>query len=547
MDSWLEVRQKREERAAALAAKGANRVPRPPSSGIPREKSFTMWERLCRIVETYKDAAPPKHVYVSTVQEREEKVDATFLERIERLHFRNAYRLDDVLPVADEAGASWFRELVSHWEKNKADGIDSEEARMVQRLRDIGERWPQGPPHQVGGKERERWLMTPAMQMRHADAWWLRCLKDTFFDKGLSQPVMDAMTAIPLWGAPRLEEWAFQRDQRAAQLFERGSRTSKKALQLQRQQENDAEEGQEGEACGNERGDPQSERYDKVEVKRIESELRDTDRLATSRKEPRNHKIRMRVTACHGKTVAEALKTVRNGVMKLTRRAIASDIALGLLILEKDDAEPRTPSKPASARATSTKKCFPGRKRPREESFRDLTGKIVTLQAQLPGPKKARAESDAQPQMPPLSALGPGDVELLVADQLVYYEKQLGWTARRKATERIDNLEQNLQTNTLTGGVAPVATFTEMNAYEKSQLTGDELKHLEQTGFLTDAHELSLQERRNRLKEYIWQVEEEQAREAPRKVQIFMKQWTKATTGAKGTWKKGEVFSLDED
>lgn len=511
LDSWQEMRRKREERLR---------------EAVP--KHYTLFhERLLAVLRTYQNAAPERRLYVSSDAERQEQNDANFLVCTERNHFRGGVKLETLLTAADSSGANWFRELVTGcWEKNKTEGIDTEEIRMVERLRDIGRRFPQSPPNQVSGLERERWAMSSDLRIRHADAWWLRCLKDTFFEKGLSQKVSDAMCAIPVWGRPRLEEWRIQKDQRAAQIFERNNRKSPK-------QEDSGTPQHDAGARGS--GDC------RAEVPCTAQDLRDGDRLCPTGKEPRVHRSRLRVSSCHGKTVAEALRSVRDGVLRLSRKRIAQDIAQGYLKVEASEAEPRTPSRAATA--VRPQRCSSGQKRPREETFRGFTGKVVKALASASKPKIRDDCSGAVP----LGSLVLGDVEELTPEQIAHYERQLGWSSRRKNSERIDSLSQNLQTNGIAGEAAPTAEFRKLSEYERTQLREDELRHFEQMGLLGERHELTIQERRDRLKDHIRCTEEEQARAAPKKVQIFMQQWKSGATGAPGTWKRGEVFSLDEE
>eukprot|EP00421_Protoceratium_reticulatum_P070093 CAMPEP_0168414496 /NCGR_PEP_ID=MMETSP0228-20121227/29752_1 /TAXON_ID=133427 /ORGANISM="Protoceratium reticulatum, Strain CCCM 535 (=CCMP 1889)" /LENGTH=746 /DNA_ID=CAMNT_0008428287 /DNA_START=146 /DNA_END=2387 /DNA_ORIENTATION=- len=455
-------------------------------------------ERLGQLVAKYPDVAPVKRLYVCNEADHAEQADAVFLEKVSKLHFLGTMDSETILQIAKDR--TWLKELLVEWERNRAEGADPEEAMMVKRLREIGERFSL-PPTQAAALEKERWSWPHELRIRHVDAWWLRCLKDKFFAHGLSEAVTAAMQAIPVWGAARLEEWRVQKDQRADQIFERSTRPWKK----------------QGQEEGANRRTPGASALT----------LRDGDRLLRTGKEPRVHKSRVRVDRCHNKTVAEALKSVQSGILILTRKMIAQDIQGGLLRIERASGE----DGPATAEPRHRAGAAPERPQAlAEERFRSLTGAVVQLdRAALRGPRLK--------ELPQLAELSPGEIEQFAAEDLAHYERQLHWSSKRASTERLEKLARELQTNVLPWAApapaagaeeaAPAAasrppTFSKLTAYEKLTLRTDELKHLEQQSLIIDGKDLTLQERRERLREHVWKLCGDNG---PRREQVFMKQW----------------------
>lgn len=266
--------------------------------------------------------------------------------------------------------------------------------------------------------------------------------------------------------------------------------------------------------------------------------LHDDDRLFRTGKEPRSHQRRVRVGCCHGKTVAEALANVRSGVLRLTRKDIAHDMCSGHLRVERSSGDtlegPTTPSRGVCNRRW----VLSSRKRSREESFRSLTGKLVKVQNAGMKPAKAK-------EMPSLAEFSVGDIDNLSTEDLNHFERHLRWNTKRAHTERLEKLEREIQANSQlpwanSGIVAGAAvessqpsaenavvperpvSFTDLTEYQRLRLSGEELRHFEQQYLITDGEEMSLQERRDRLKEHVRQSSFECA---SKREQVFMKQW----------------------
>jgi len=285
---------------------------------------------------------------------------------------------------------------------------------------------------------------------------------------------------------------------------------------------------------------------DKRSVGRIV--LHDNDRLLRTTKEPRSHQARLRVGRCHGKTVAEALAGVRSGVLSLTRKMIAHDMCNGHLRVER--ASGNNPEGPATPSRGSCKRrwVLSSRKRSREESFRSLTGQVVTVQNACTKPVKAK-------ELPSLAELSVGYIDNLTTEELNHFERHLGWNVRRAHTERLEKLEREIQANsqlpwacpgTVAGaadridtmlssqpsadsavGPARPVTFADLTEYQRLRLSVEELRHFEQQHLITDGGELSLQERRDRLKDHVRQSSFECA---SKREQVFMKQWQVAAS-----------------
>lgn len=263
--------------------------------------------------------------------------------------------------------------------------------------------------------------------------------------------------------------------------------------------------------------------------------LHDDDRLFRTGKEPRSHQGRVRVACCHGKTVAEALAGVRSGVLSLTRKVIVHDMCSGHLRVERSSGDnpvgPSTPSRGSCKRRW----VWSSRKRSREESFRSLTGKVVTVQNAGTKPAKAK-------EMPSLAELSVGDIDNLTTEELNHVEKHLRWSTKRAHTERLEKLDREIQANSqlpwASGGadktqssqpsaddaVGPERklSFTDLTEYQRLRLSVEELRHFEQQHLITDGEEMSLQERRDRLKDHVRQSSFECA---SKREQVFMKQW----------------------
>jgi len=270
--------------------------------------------------------------------------------------------------------------------------------------------------------------------------------------------------------------------------------------------------------------------------------LHDDDRLFRTGKEPRAHQARVRVGGCHGKTVAEALAGVRSGILSLSHKKIAQDMRCGHLRVERascDDPQgPATPSRGSCKRRW----VLSSRKRSRKESFRSLTGQVVTVQNAGTKPAKAK-------EMPSLAELSAGDIDNLTTEELNHFERHLRWNTKRSHIERLERLSREIQANSqlpwaysgIVAGAADGAdasddsaagperpvSFTHLTEYQRLRLSVEELRHFEQQHLITDGEELSLQERRDRLKDHVRQSSFECA---SKREQVFMKQWQVAAS-----------------
>jgi len=499
----------------------------------PRSHRRSVADRLRSLVKLYPGSQrpPARRLYVCSEEERQEQADAVFLDRVGKLHFDGIVRSDEIVELAKMA--EWLQELLVEWERNRAENIDPEERFEIARLREIGQRHSL-PPTQAAALEKKRWSFPHEVRVRHSDAWFLRLMKDKYFNQRLSEPVLEAMRAIPVWGAARLEEWRVQKDARSMMCFQRMRRKWKKP-----------------------KGSYPSDAKRSVGC----IVLHDDDRLFRTGKEPRSHQKRVRVDCCHGKTVAEALASVRSGVLRLTRKVIAHDMSSGHLRVERSSGEgvegPTTPSRGSCKRRW----VLSSRKRTREESFRSLTGQVVTVQNAGTRPAKAK-------EMPPMAEVSVGDIDNMTAEELTHFERHMRWNTKRAHTERLEKLSREIEANSqlpwanscAATGAAPGAdetqspqlfadntvgpkrpvSFTDLTEYQRLRLSAEEMRYFEQQHLITDGEELTLQERRDRLKDHVRQSSFECA---SKREQVFMKQWQVAAS----TRERVTTIEDDED
>lgn len=221
-------------------------------------------------------------------------------------------------------------------------------------------------------------------------------------------------------------------------------------------------------------------------------------------------KTRKRCMDCHGKTIAEALTTVLSGVQPLTKLQLLSDLRKGLLRIKRDVEEDvavfATPCKRTSSGLAGTSK------RKDQGMYRKLDGTIGSLTP----PKVA-----TQKQLLSLTKLTLGDIDMLSLEDVIQYENQLGLSARRPMQERTSMIDSLQQKNTLQAfmqrkpsseprceqeqaatGPVSVKAFHELTFYERSQLTAAEVAFFESKALLTGSGDLSVDERKKRLKEH---------------------------------------------
>jgi len=126
-----------------------------------------------------------------------------------------------------------------------------------------------------------------------------------------------------------------------------------------------------------------------------------------------------------------------------------------------------------------------------------------------------------------------GEIEQLTTEDLWHYERPLGWSVKRAHAERLEKLSKELQVNTLPWAASSTpaaaeegpANFSELTAYQRMQLRARELEHFEQQGLIVDGKEMTVQERRDRLKEHVWKLTGQSAAASAKREQVFMKQW----------------------
>lgn len=177
-------------------------------------------------------------------------------------------------------------------------------------------------------------------------------------------------------------------------------------------------------------------------------------------------------------------------------------------------------------------KYAPLARRQGKEVVRNLRGEVVVVNQSAAAPKA--------PTRPwgPWSELEQSDIDAMMGDDLDSYERQVGLSKRRTNEERIARLEQMAQRTTLvqvckvSSGINPVNEFSELAdregssnnadvdarflqaflalpAEERRHVSGTELTRLERVARMEesgkDAAKYSVSERKDRLKEKLWE------------------------------------------
>eukprot|EP00811_Abedinium_folium_P004423 NODE_14072_length_1130_cov_4.488534.p1 GENE.NODE_14072_length_1130_cov_4.488534~~NODE_14072_length_1130_cov_4.488534.p1 ORF type:complete len:264 (+),score=89.06 NODE_14072_length_1130_cov_4.488534:125-916(+) len=163
-------------------------------------------------------------------------------------------------------------------------------------------------------------------------------------------------------------------------------------------------------------------------------------------------------------------------------------------------------------------------KDPWGEAYVSLTGGIVRICTRHSA--RIGASGFTKHKVTPLAELPLGDIDHLSLDEVVRYEKKLCWTARRPLQERMERLMKEAVNNSLTKNMpTKQRRILDLTAEEREQLTEEELKQFEVMELIIGGEELSLPERRARLKEHVWRLADEAATRQPGKAQDFMKNW----------------------
>lgn len=446
-----------------------------------------MSDSLLALFRDYPDRPPTHHIYCSSEAEVAERKDSWLLVRAERAHFRGQPGAAEAMKLFSTT--SWGTTMLADWEaKNAAGRDDPELEEQLRQIADIAARFPDRPPQQVVGVERDFWGRPHDERIRRTDGNYFRNIKARFLKGSLNPRVLEALRGIPVWGAARLKEWEVEKQQLAREIWDKAHRPHRKSKEETLEKKTAA----------------------------APRRLDDSARLISTRKLPRRIQGKLRIEGCNGKTVAEALKQVMNGTIPLSREAILKDIRAGLLRVEGDassaDSEgaPATPARDdrtptATGSDTKAKRRRRGSSKPMV--FRGFNGERIELH-DLP------EAAPAQKQWRPLAELLPGDIDNLSVDGLAHYEAQLGLSAKRTNMERVRRLAEQAQASTLmsllttrSGAEAGASSdtrmqrFAAMSDYDRSQLSIEEIRMHEQSNLIEAGEQFTKAERCQRLKE----------------------------------------------
>lgn len=216
-----------------------------------------------------------------------------------------------------------------------------------------------------------------------------------------------------------------------------------------------------------------------------------------------------------------------------------------------------TPAAPKSAEAVPARAAKrmalsqkPGpQPRQRAELFRNLRGEVVSVSSS-PICQKAPVK--------PWAELEPSDVDQLSENHIYFYEKELNLSFRRSLEERIARVAQMAQRTTLTLCGKPknsenqgtaledalasmeesassedarnfdaqfLQVFLALDPSERMSATASEVSILERVAHIEDGYKYTVPERRNRLKERLWEMRS--ASGPMKKDKGFLQTWAK--------------------
>jgi len=524
--TWTAQRESRCRKTSTAKQHGPADKPSTPRSAPngPRH--------ISSIAAKYPEDPPRLRIYVSSEAELEHQRDAQALHRAARAHFHGVLGQDATQALSS---CAWGPTLLKQWEAAKVAGADPDIELQVSRLHDIAKRHPKAPVTQLGGLERNFWGQPEAVRLHRADACWMRRLKDIFMAHSLPEPVLEAMRQIPVWGEPRLKEWEVQKEQMAQQIWAPESRRGRKSSKDSEGNWNEVagvDQAGEGEddvtatpECPRTRATLKQMRHGRPANLRLDH----TNVLVLTKLLPRKHNMRQRLFACHGKTLGEALRTVLDGVVKLTVGTVRSDIARGFLRIQeadgtcgnkdidksttgnlgmKDPCTPLPPRKRGEAPATVEKKAAKCQKLC--ETFLGFDGKKVCV---TPADRNGK---DKEKKLKPFLDLTMTEIGGLSAEALTAYEDELGLSSKRDKDKQLEQLACLTQTLNLEGYrvsgeevaskehmVVRAKSLHELSDYERQQLTSHEVRQLGRAFHIGNVAELSVSERQDRLKERI--------------------------------------------
>lgn len=194
------------------------------------------------------------------------------------------------------------------------------------------------------------------------------------------------------------------------------------------------------------------------------------------------------------------------------------------------------------------------------ERFRGFKGDVIVVEREI-----ANSKWELPANFKPLAELECSDVDQLLSDDIVHYERDLGWALKRNLAERIARVEQLMQgQNTLVrkeqsqdtvqgpncqpaDGVSDAQLLQDFRALSTEQrqqfVTFKNIERLERAAHIPNA-EFTMSERRSRLKEHLWAS---RATAGPKQETLFMQAWIRRELSTEGHTESSQTIDSEEE